>query len=477
MNLVLFDSYVRKALPEYIEETLDDGMATCCAFNRRGSLLAVGCHDGRTVIWDFETRSVAKILIGHVHPITNVSWSRDGRKLLTSSTDWNLRLWDVLSSRIDITVSFESPVLQSQIHPYHKLICLASPWMEPPQIVDLKTGEKRKLPTPPDPSEDFIENDNDTESDQQRRLVPNSVAYWSKRGTKIYTGNHNGIITVINAETLQIEYSFKIPGVGAPVKSIALSKDEMYFLVNSTDKVIRLFTTSDYSLIHEMSDVVNKIQWKKCLFSGDGEHIIGGSAQKAEHKIYIWSRQYSQLIKILEGPKEGILDLQWHPTRSIVVSCSTSGMVYIWNSHPTENWSAFAPGFTELEENEEYIEREDEFDIVDEDDIKKKKQLAEPVNEDTEVDILTIPKNPDFSSDDENEVFFLPTYPIPDTIPPLSSVSSQSIVVNPSSGSETPFPQSFGEQQIAGTSKPVTKHRKRGRPRKDQSLISMKHFA
>lgn len=34
-----------------------------------------------------------------------------------------------------------------------------------------------------------------------------------------------------------------------------------------------------------------------------------GSAQKAEHNIYIWNRAFGRLVKILEGPKEGILDL------------------------------------------------------------------------------------------------------------------------------------------------------------------------
>ena len=55
---------------------------------------------------------------------------------------------------------------------------------------------------------------------------------------------------------------------------------------------------------------------------------------------------------------------QWHPTRPVIATVATSGDIHLWQTSSPDNWAAFAPGFEELEENVEYDEREDEFDIV-----------------------------------------------------------------------------------------------------------------
>lgn len=55
--------------------TLDSvSVAITCAFNRRGTLLAVGCNDGRIVIWDFLTRGIAKLISAHVHPVCSLRY-------------------------------------------------------------------------------------------------------------------------------------------------------------------------------------------------------------------------------------------------------------------------------------------------------------------------------------------------------------------------------------------------------------------
>jgi len=40
------------------------------------------------------------------------------------------------------------------------------------------------------------------------------------------------------------------------------------------------------------------------------------------------------------------------------------GDIHVWHKPTEERWGAFAGGFEEVDENVEYVEREDEFDIV-----------------------------------------------------------------------------------------------------------------
>eukprot|EP00041_Stephanoeca_diplocostata_P006766 m.93258 g.93258 ORF g.93258 m.93258 type:complete len:143 (-) comp16529_c0_seq7:165-593(-) len=106
-----------QGFPEAIEDFLEDGIGVTAAFNRRGSLLAVGCNDGRVIIWDFDTRGVARVLSGHVETISSVSWSRNGRRLISASGDWHVIVWDVLGADRIASYKFDGPMLSASMHP------------------------------------------------------------------------------------------------------------------------------------------------------------------------------------------------------------------------------------------------------------------------------------------------------------------------------------------------------------------------
>lgn len=48
-------------------------------------------------------------------------------------------------------------------------------------------------------------------------------------------------------------------------------------------------------------NAVEKNQWRAAVFSGDCEHVVGAVASKSDHRVYIWSRLYGKLERILEG--------------------------------------------------------------------------------------------------------------------------------------------------------------------------------
>eukprot|EP00040_Diaphanoeca_grandis_P013345 m.67428 g.67428 ORF g.67428 m.67428 type:complete len:470 (+) comp23809_c0_seq2:144-1553(+) len=397
-----------------IEDFLEDGIACTSAFNRKGSLLAVGCNDGRVLVWDFDTKGVARHFSGHVQTVSSVSWSRNGRKLVSASTDWHCIVWDVVSSERIASYKFDGVVLSAMMHPRNDTQFIACLMLSSPVFIDMSKPEAEGRHVY-DITEEEIANNSKARGDQ------GACAVFGHKGEKIYIGTPRGKIKIFNTKTHELIKEFTAAtGSACAIKSLAFSGNGDAYIVNCMDRSIRVYSTANDELEHGLAskfmDVVNHVQWKTCCFStGPATYVIAGSAQEAQHKIYMWDRE-GGLLRVLEGPKEGLLDCIWHPARQIIVSISTYGIIYIWAVNATENWSAFAPDFKELEDNEEYIEREDEFDYVDESKLQQEKSK----DEDGDVDILTVDEVSFGSSDEEpidDELVYLPVDVLADADP------------------------------------------------------------
>lgn len=474
MNAPIIDP-LQGDFPEVIEEYLHHGVTKCIAFNRRGTLLAAGCADGSCVIWDFETRGVAKELRDKdcIAAITSICWSKYGHRILVSSADKSLILWDVVSGEKITRITLHHTPLLARLHPGSSLpsLCLTCPLSSAPMIVDFNTGNTTVLPvTVPEADSGPAPPSRNKPSDGPP-YTP-TAACFNKFGDLVYVGNSKGEILIIDHKSIQVHAMVPTPG-GAVIKNIVFSRDGQYLLTNSNDRTIRIYEnllplkdgltalghlnkTVDevagvekmkavgskcLALFREFQDTITKVHWKAPCFSGDGEWVIGGSASKGEHKIYIWDR-VGHLVKILEGPKEALIDLAWHPVHPIIVSVSLTGMVYVWAKDHTENWSAFAPDFKELEENEEYVEREDEFDLIPE----TEKVKESDINEDDEVDIVTVEKDAFSDSDmSQEEICFLPATPCPDVPEQQDKCVGSSSKLMDSNNSGSPLSDEAGQ--------------------------------
>lgn len=253
----------------------------------------------------------------------------------------------------------------------------------------------------------------------------------------------------------------------AAVRAIAVSRKYEKVLVNSHDRCMRLFLRdqvlqgdSDRKAVGSpitiepvttFTEIVNKTQCISACFSSDSEYVVGGM-EGTEHKIHIWRTIDGHLELTLEGAREGVSQIQWHPLRGVIVSLGLGmGQVYIWAKNVTENWSAFATEFSELEANEEYVEAEDEFDLKEAEDEETRLRAREAA-EAASVDVDTCHNAGWFSSDSEQDdtYFYMPAVPIPDASHEPPSLADELINVRleekrrPASPSPSPAPE--GEQ-------------------------------
>ena len=374
---------------ELIEEALQHGKATCVAFNRRGTLLAAGTAAGSVQVWDFQTRSVARELVSdsaeESAAILSVAWSRDGRKLMSSAADGSLTVWDVAEADDVFRHTFDAPLHRAQFNPDNPSLALVCPSDDGPMTFALGRGRKR-TPLPQMPGgidvPSLVCRIPSAGLDTSATRAP-AHALYSKSGAHVFVGNVRGVVTVVETATLDIVQACKVPDA-ALIKRMELSADGRRLLVVSSAKAMHAYDVDErrrddadakvsgvpaaravLTPAGSFANHASRGQWSAAAFTRDGERVLGASAGGA-HELHVWRRADGVVERVASGAAEakGIAQLEAHPTRPMCVALGSNGVMYAWSKSHDECWSAFAPDFVELTENEEYVEREDEFDAT-----------------------------------------------------------------------------------------------------------------
>ncbi|KZT62316.1 WD40 repeat-like protein, partial [Calocera cornea HHB12733] len=374
--------------PDKITHSLDSS-ASVAQFSPNGQLLAAGRGDDGTVeIWDLHTYRVMRRLEGHARGVVSVAWSRNSRYLLTSSKDFTCAVWDLAvegrtACKRD-TVWFPSPLTGAVFHPRTSHVILATLSTHECVLVDLRKPRKQGRWYLYNAEEGYSKSTGVTSA----RFTPDGQYVWA--------GTAAGDLMIFDTASKMLSPAANVdspapaPGAdgaapnGLPKITVHTSASASPHAPNGSlppttptpagaDPGAEVDADAEgegegeggIAIEHIYSDQIGRSAWTGLSWSPDGECLLAGSADKGSHKLFIWYRSgRGGLAKVLEDRGVGVEDVAWHPYLPLIASVSNNGRINLWSALRKENWSAFAPGFEELEENIDYEEREDEFDIV-----------------------------------------------------------------------------------------------------------------
>ncbi|KAG8942993.1 chromatin binding protein [Tulasnella sp. 424] len=387
MNVELLNPFGQN-FPENVVATLEDA-ALCLRYSPTGRFIAAGRYDGFISVWDTETKGIIRSMEGHVKGIVSVSWSRNSKYILTASKDWNCIIWDLKLGERTQTIRFDTPLVGASFHPRNSKIILVTLATQQCFICDLRKKRNGRVELSDAPIANGTNHDGESKASVKGTIT---VARFSADGKTVWLGTSSGALLIFHTRTKELISREKLIN-NYSIKHMEFDRAGNYLVLNSTERIVRAYSIDPDSedkptltLLHKLQDPIQRSPWMGVSFSGDGEYVLAGSGNIASHGLYIWDRTTGDLEKILEGPKEPLTDLHWHPIKPHIASLAQSGLIHLWGRHVTENYSAFAPGFEELDENIEYEEREDEFDIPDEEEEQRRRQRVE----EEEVDVDTV---------------------------------------------------------------------------------------
>ncbi|MBD2542331.1 MULTISPECIES: toll/interleukin-1 receptor domain-containing protein [Planktothricoides] len=273
------------------------------AFSPDGKKIISSSSDRTVKIWDIQGNLLA-VLNGHTHAVTSVAVSPDGQKVVSGSDDKTIRIWDISGQERGQFFGHKDIVTAVAFAPDGKTIASGSLdrtiriWDVFGQPLGLLKGH-----------EDIV----------------TAVAF-SPDGKMIISGSRDHTIRLwhISGQPLRVNNRvFK--GHEADVTAVAVSSDGQRIVSAGADRTIRVWDISGNPLaVWNLGEIFAL----SLAIAPDDRKILAGNSDKT---IGIWDMSGNE-IAVLKGHQDSVWSVAFSPNGQTVVSGSRDKTVRLWDS-------------------------------------------------------------------------------------------------------------------------------------------------
>jgi WD40 repeat protein len=324
VNLRTVTTAVKEWDLERKRATLEEagGSASPLAVSPDGKYFASGSQDHIVRIYEGDSRTLIRSLIGHTDRVTAVAFSPDSLLLASSSFDKTIRLWNLSDGRLLRTLTGHSDLVWSVAFSPNgtqlvsgsgdKTIRVWSLVSDSPPVVTRTASPMAKVVMLPD-----------GHTIAGLRLFGNSILLWDSE-TKRTTGELSSD-TAISGRTNGVPMAMSADGrilIGPADGQTALA---IWDVPNRRLKrVLRVFSGDDYVA--------------SLAISPDGTRVAIGGAGNSRPSI--WDLRNGKRLMTLSGQNGGAMSLAWTPDGTRLLSSSADRQVHVWDAQSHYDFEA-----------------------------------------------------------------------------------------------------------------------------------------
>ena len=316
------------------------------SFSPDGRRIVSAGRDKTVKIWDATSGQEITALSGHTGFVGSVSFNHDGSRIVSGGWDKTIKIWDATSGQeITTCKGHATSVLSASFSPDGSRIVSASTdktikiWdATSGQEITTLNGHKLNIHSvgfSPDGSRIVSGSDDktikiwDATSGQEIRTLRGHASHvvsvsFSPDGSRIVSASNDNTVKIWDATSGQQIKTLYDPSVAI---SVSFSPDGRRIVSGNSDRTIKIWDVNsgkEITTLNGHTDVVNSVS-----FNPDGSRIVSGSR---DGTVKIWDATCGQEITTLNGHATYVLSVSFSPDGSRIASGSKDKTIKIWNA-------------------------------------------------------------------------------------------------------------------------------------------------